>query len=144
MLSTSVLTKGAVFQTDFNFKLNIMYTVLSIILIVFAILQIILFFKVWAMTNNVKEIARKLYCFNEPKDNVRKALLLNDKDKAIEILKDAMAQEIVEFVENPTGSEYSCLQDIYGKYQNKFEKLGVNEIPLRKFEKASEIRSIID
>lgn len=121
-----------------------MYTVLSIILIVFAILQIILFFKVWAMTNNVKEIARKLYCFNEPKDNVRKALLLNDKDKAIEILKDAMAQEIVEFVENPTGSEYSCLQDIYGKYQNKFEKLGVNEIPLRKFEKASEIRSIID
>ena len=33
-----------------------MYEFVSIVIIVFGILQIILFFKVWAMTNNVKNI----------------------------------------------------------------------------------------
>lgn len=33
-----------------------MYEFVSIIIVVFGILQIILFFKVWAMTNNVKNI----------------------------------------------------------------------------------------
>ena len=33
-----------------------MYEFLSIILFIFGILQIILFFKVWGMTNNMKEL----------------------------------------------------------------------------------------
>lgn len=38
-----------------------MTTFVSIILLAFCILQIILFFKVWRMTNNVKKIKNKLY-----------------------------------------------------------------------------------
>lgn len=121
-----------------------MLTFVSIIVIVFGILQIILFFKVWAMTNNVKKIANKLGCYNEPKDEVRKALLLNDKDKAVEILKEAMAQDIVEFAGGSTTSQYSRLQEIYDKYQVKFEKLGISEIPLKRFEKAGNVRELMD
>lgn len=38
-----------------------METVVSIVLLVFAILQIILFFKVWGMTNRVNDIYATLY-----------------------------------------------------------------------------------
>lgn len=37
-----------------------MINILSIILLVFGVLQIILFFKLWGMTNNVSKILRKL------------------------------------------------------------------------------------
>lgn len=121
-----------------------MTTFFSIIVIVFAILQIILFFKLWGMTNNVKKITKKLGCYNEPKDDIRKALLLNDKDKAVEILKQAMAQEIVEFAENSTNSQYSKLQEIYDKYQKKFEKLDIYDIPLKKLEKAGNVRELMN
>lgn len=38
-----------------------MYEFLSIVLIVFGVLQIILFFKMWGMTNNVKKIKEKYF-----------------------------------------------------------------------------------
>lgn len=37
-----------------------MYTFLSVILIIFGILQIILFFKLWGMTNDIRRISEKL------------------------------------------------------------------------------------
>lgn len=37
-----------------------MELITSIIIIVFAVLQIILFFKVWGMTNDVKDLKNKL------------------------------------------------------------------------------------
>ncbi len=37
-----------------------MYTFLSVILIIFGILQIILFFKLWGMTNDVRHISEKI------------------------------------------------------------------------------------
>lgn len=41
-----------------------MLNVASIILIIFGVLQIILFFKIWGMTNDVKRLANK-FCFND-------------------------------------------------------------------------------
>ena len=38
-----------------------METFMAIVFLVFGILQIILFFKIWGMTNNVKKIKDKLY-----------------------------------------------------------------------------------
>lgn len=43
-----------------------MTTFISIILLIFCILQIILFFKVWRMTNDVKKIKNKLYADDFP------------------------------------------------------------------------------
>ena len=42
----------------YNSKQNIMATLLSLITIVATILQIILFFKIWGMTNDVREIRK--------------------------------------------------------------------------------------
>ena len=38
-----------------------METFMAIVFLVFGILQIILFFKIWGMTNNVKKIKNKLF-----------------------------------------------------------------------------------
>lgn len=38
-----------------NLKFNGMETFMAIVFLVFGILQIILFFKIWGMTNNVKK-----------------------------------------------------------------------------------------
>lgn len=43
-----------------------METFMAIVFLVFGILQIILFFKVWGMTNDVKKIKNKLYEDNFP------------------------------------------------------------------------------
>ena len=51
--------------------------ILSIVLIVFCILQIILFFKIWAMTNNVKDISEYLFAV--------KILLLKSSDPKTKI-----------------------------------------------------------
>lgn len=47
-----------------------MYAFLSVILIIFGILQIILFFKLWGMTNDVKAISNKMEAI--PMDNYNK------------------------------------------------------------------------
>ena len=69
-----------------------METFMTIVFLVFGILQIILFFKVWGMTNNVKKIKNKL-CGNdfpaedlfERPDSVRDAFYANTRkiDKLI-------------------------------------------------------------
>lgn len=41
-----------------------MLNVASIILIIFGVLQIILFFKIWGMTNDVKQLANR-FCTND-------------------------------------------------------------------------------
>lgn len=49
-----------------------MEIILSLVLIIFGILQIVLFFKVWGMTNNIAEITDivKKYQYNLNKQNV--------------------------------------------------------------------------
>lgn len=56
------------------------FTVLSIVMLIFGILQIILFFKVWGMTNDVRWAKRHL---EEPKTSERelmKAIQISDSN----------------------------------------------------------------
>ena len=46
---------------ELTLKFNGMETFMAIVFLVFGILQIILFFKIWGMTNNVKKIKNKLF-----------------------------------------------------------------------------------
>lgn len=48
-----------------------MFTFVGIIIIVFGILQIILFFKVWGMTNNVNEMKNMMELFIKKKVKIR-------------------------------------------------------------------------
>ena len=40
--------------------MDIIYIILSLIMLIFAILQIVLFFKIWGMTKNILEIKNPL------------------------------------------------------------------------------------
>lgn len=119
-----------------------MYTVLAIIMIVFAILQIILFFKVWGMTNNVKEITKKLECDLEPVDYIRKALLKGDKEKSEDLLTDALAQELIAFAAGYT-DKYRSIEDIKEKYIKLFKHIGVYELPIANVNNVDDIKKIM-
>lgn len=66
------------------------YIILGLIMLVFGILQIILFFKLWKMTNDVHAIKEnKPVDKNTPEDTfweLRKYILLNNVEKAEEIV----------------------------------------------------------
>lgn len=57
-----------------------MFTFVGIIIIVFGVLQIILFFKVWGMTNNVSEMKNMMELFIKKEDK-NKDITYQEKDK---------------------------------------------------------------
>lgn len=117
---------------------------ISIITIIVAVLQIVLFFKIWVMTNDVKKIKKKMDADIEIDriDKIRIALLKGDKQKAIELLTDKLATELVkksseEFI-TPEG-----IKDIKEKYAKEFAKLGVNELPIQDVSTQKEINNLM-
>lgn len=117
---------------------------ISIITIIVAVLQIVLFFKIWVMTNDVKKIKEKMDADIEIDriDKIRIALLKGDKQKAIELLTDKLATELVkksseDFV-TPEG-----IKDIKEKYAKEFAKLGVNELPIKDVSTQKEINNLM-
>ena len=76
--------------------MNTITLTVSVIIIVFGILQIILFFKLWGMTNNVKKISNKLNNKISWKDRAQIELLKGDKDKAQDLYKETFFIEIME------------------------------------------------
>lgn len=116
----------------------------AIIAIVVGVLQIVLFFKLWSMTNDVKKIKEKMDADIEIDriEKIRIALLKGDKQKAIELLTDKLATELVkksseEFV-TPEG-----IKDIKEKYAKEFAKLGVNELPIKDVSAQKEINNLM-
>lgn len=106
-----------------------MLNFISIIFIVFGILQIILFFKMWGMTNDVNKINSKLH---ECKDENREyeLLMISGKyDVVYQILIDRLSKEIHyaynSFNESYYEKEVKRLLDIY---RARFQKIG-KEIP---------------
>lgn len=63
-----------------------MYEVLSIIIIVFSVLQIILFFKLWGMTNNVKNILNLLNSKDTRDNNLPKRAVVKDVEGEVKVL----------------------------------------------------------
>lgn len=108
---------------------------LSIVLLIFSILQIILFFKIWGMTNNVKNITRRMeFPYNKEEslytEFYSKFLFLlynKGKEQAREYLYEVMwhskdmermirCKSVESFEEN-----YTSLKKEYNSW---FEKLG--------------------
>lgn len=115
-----------------------------IIIIIAGVLQIVLFFKVWVMTNDVRKIKKKIDADLEidRTDKIRIALLKGDKQKAIELLTDKLATELVRKSneEYMTPDEISALKE---KYAKEFLKLGVNELPIKDVKEQSDIYSLM-
>lgn len=117
---------------------------IAIITIVVGVLQIVLFFKLWSMTNDVRKIKKKIDADLEidRTDKIRIALLKGDKQKAIELLTDKLATELVRKSneEYMTPDEISALKE---KYAKEFLKLGVNELPIKDVKEQSDIYSLM-
>lgn len=116
---------------------------LTIILLIFGVLQIILFFKVWGMTNNVKKIKKRL--LDESSfDDVRKALLGDDKELAQKLLINNLISELIEYSNNRDYKGYSNVEAIIDIYKISFSKLGL-DIPdnIKKIKTIEEIKELI-
>lgn len=96
--------------------MNTITLTVSVIIIVFGILQIILFFKLWGMTNNVKKIADKLNSRISWNDQIQIELLKGDKDKAQELLKEKFFIEVLELYVNEIIFYDKKYKDITSRY----------------------------
>lgn len=116
----------------------------AIIAIVVGVLQIVLFFKVWVMTNDVRKIREKMDADLEIDriDKIRIALLKGDKQKAIELLTDKLATELVKkSSEDNISPEY--IQKLKENYAKEFAKLGVDELPIKDVYTQKEINGLM-
>lgn len=106
-----------------------MFTFVGIIIIVFGVLQIILFFKMWGMTNDVGNINSKLH---EAKDENKEyeLLMISGKDEAVyQILTNKLSKDIHEAYQSFSESYYEKeVKRLLGIYKPKFLKIG-KEIP---------------
>lgn len=115
-----------------------------IIIIIAGVLQIVLFFKVWVMTNDVRKIREKMDADLEIDriDKMRIALLRGDKQKAIELLTDKLATELVKkSSEDNISPEY--IQKLKENYAKEFAKLGVDELPIKDVYTQKEINGLM-
>lgn len=115
-----------------------------IIIIIAGVLQIVLFFKVWVMTNDVRKIREKMDADLEIDriDKMRIALLRGDKQKAIELLTDKLATELVKksSEDNISPEDIKIIKE---KYAEEFAKLGVDELPIKDVYTQKEINGLM-
>lgn len=105
-----------------------MYAFLSVILIIFGILQIILFFKLWGMTNDVRHISEKIGAqpidtFPQLEQSIRKLLLEGEKDQAIDLLRSNLVKDLIDYISK--GYNYQIINNLKNNYREYYEKLGV-------------------
>ena len=70
-----------------------MFTFTSIVVIVFGILQIILFFKVWIMTNDVQAIKKRI---SSNEYTIKEYIIMDDKDTAFKAIKEELVKRLNE------------------------------------------------
>jgi len=102
------------------------FTIISYIAIfIFAILQIVLFFKIWAMTNNVEEIKnflinRAIYNETNNQTNSIENITKNDDDISPSRKYTRLSDGKKLYVQYIVGDKYKCLdpdtKEIIGQY----------------------------
>lgn len=125
-----------------------MYELLSVILIVFGILQIVLFFKIWGMTDNVnkiKEIAEEGN--NISQDAANMETLAENYDKAYEIYLKCFIFDVYELFKKAGDAsdyyneEYKKLVDIY---TNRLDTLKGNySIDSEKYDSFDKMKALL-
>lgn len=97
--------------------------IVSIIIIVFGILQIILFFKVWGMTDDVSRIKKNLIDGTDASlETAKKEIMLGHPDKAFEIYNKCFINDITTLHKDTctAGMNSEPAKDTYeAKYQEK-------------------------
>ena len=93
-----------------------MTTLLTVLFIIFGILQIILFFKLWVMTNDISKLRDHFFPVSDFSYNMRKLLLLGDKEKARELI-------INKFFDRLVNGDYT-FDEAKNNIKDEFDKIG--------------------
>lgn len=121
----------------------------GIVMIAFGILQIILFFKIWCMTNDVKELKNELISIPD-KWTFNKAILKRDKSKIEELLFNALFNRIKKAFDESNSNLDSNettfeehLTIIKEEYKERYRKYGI-PFPdaVDKIEKSEDIENL--
>lgn len=111
-------------MNEFGFEFTVIYGVI----VIFGILQIILFFKLWGMTNDIRRISEKIGAQpietdSQLEKHVWQLLLEGRKDKAIDFLN----RDLIEILLKRISQGYSAyaVKEIKDNYRKYYEKLGV-------------------
>lgn len=99
-------------------------TFLMIILFVWGILEVILFFKVWGMTNNVKDMKKHLVRSNK-RDEFRKFRLLGQKEKAAEALIEVFLDSMIVYIHSEDYDPSRNIEQEISELENQLSQFGV-------------------
>lgn len=118
-----------------------MEEVILIVTIVASLFQIILFFKIWMLTNDVREIK------NRELDLLKQAQLYSlkgDRKKAYELFYDSFLRVVIDAY-NDSDSDYYYTGK-YLKIRNRYSiisnKLGFNNVDFGRFDNRNKVASI--
>jgi Na+-transporting methylmalonyl-CoA/oxaloacetate decarboxylase gamma subunit len=108
----------------------------TFVLFIFGVLQIILFFKIWGMTNDVRKLVNKGDVWD-----VRKAILIGDKEEIKKAVVNRIANVIIEKAKS--GNLVNA-QNIIKYYQSAIDKYEVNiSDVMKEVKSASDIKDLI-
>lgn len=96
---------------------------LMFVLFVWGILEVILFFKVWGMTNNVKQIKTELTRSNTT-ELFRKYRLFGQNDKAAEILIQVFLNDMEKYVHSDTYYSGENIEEKIAELEFQLAQLG--------------------
>lgn len=105
----------------------------SIVIIVFGVLQIILFFKLWGMTNDVERIKNKLNI--DPTIDIRVYLLKKDYEGAYNAIYESFIKEVAKKRDIYTSwksfkTPYNSLINLYKPWFEKVDRIsGIKRTP---------------
>lgn len=117
-----------------------MLLVTSIVIIAFCVLQIILFFKVWGMTNDVRKIRKNI--IGNSLDEAHKQIIIGNKDKAFDIYKRLYTEGLITISELPEDFKYNYPR-LVEKYKYELSKLGDEySIDFAKYDKIDKVKKI--
>lgn len=95
-----------------------MITLLSILALIFAILQIILFFKIWGMTNDIRIMKQNMrgveYDFNH-------YMLLDEKEKAFNLVKSRLLNVLM--IKKESNNDKASFIENSKWHINKYKKM---------------------
>ncbi len=118
---------------------------LSLILLVFGILQIILFFKIWEMTNDVKDMKNKMLgSYTEDTEFlIRKNRAIGNNEKVAEILIEELLCSFEKYINSAEYYASTDLSENIAELEKKLQVLGV-ELPsgLRKIKNAKDFKDL--
>ena len=124
LLATMPLAMFA-YYGDYSSSIELPGTIkfLTFILFVWGILEVILFFKVWGMTNNVKKIQTELTRSNTT-ELFRKYRLLGLNDKAAEILIQIFLNDMEKYIHSDSYYSGEIIDNKVAELEFQLSQLG--------------------